>query len=80
MDAVLRRQLHQDFQIRRIAAVDALSYAANDVLYLHDLKARLDELLVREDRMAYAQACFDFLPYAGMLDVAGFNCETLFTH
>ena len=59
---------------------EQLKYAANDVLYLHDLKARLDELLVREDRMAYAQACFDFLPYAGMLDVAGFNCETLFTH
>lgn len=59
---------------------EQLKYAANDVLYLHDLKAHLDELLVREDRMAYAQACFDFLPYAGMLDVAGFNCETLFTH
>ena len=37
-------------------------YAASDVRYLHALKERLDERLEREDRVALAQACFDFLP------------------
>ena len=57
-----------------------LRYAANDVLYLHALKEKLDALLEREGRTAYAQACFDFLPQVGRLDVAGFDCETIFTH
>lgn len=57
-----------------------LNYAANDVLYLHRLKEKLDALLVREGRQEYAQACFGFLPHVGVLDIAGFCCETLFTH
>lgn len=57
-----------------------LNYAANDVLYLHRLKEKLDALLVREGRQEYAEACFGFLPHVGMLDIAGFCCETLFTH
>ena len=59
---------------------EQLKYAANDVLYLHSLKEKLDVLLEREGRKAYAQACFDFLPNVGKLDVAGFDCETIFTH
>ena len=39
-------------------------YAASDVRYLHALKEKLDERLEREDRVALAQACFDFLPRA----------------
>ena len=38
------------------------AYAAADVLYLHDLKQRLDTLLAREGRTHLAQACFEFLP------------------
>src|SRR5882724_3588281 len=37
-----------------------LSYAASDVLHLHGLKARLDQMLAREDRVPLAQACFRF--------------------
>ena len=37
-------------------------YAASDVRYLHQLKAILDERLIRENRMHLAQACFDFPP------------------
>src|SRR3954471_20966652 len=37
-------------------------YAASDVRYLHQLKERLDERMIREGRMELAQACFDFLP------------------
>jgi len=55
-------------------------YAASDVRYLHTLKARLDERLQREDRLALAQACFDFLPARAMLDIAGWNEQDIFAH
>jgi ribonuclease D len=55
-------------------------YAASDVRYLHALKDKLDERLQREDRMALAQACFDFLPARAMLDIAGWNEQDIFAH
>jgi ribonuclease D len=45
-----------------------LRYAASDVLYLHRLKAILDEMLEREGRQHLTQACFDFLPARAALD------------
>ena len=56
------------------------SYAASDVLHLHRLKTRLDEMLAREGRMALAQACFDFLPARARLDVAGWEDIDIFAH
>ena len=55
-------------------------YAASDVRYLHALKAKLDERLVREDRVALAQACFDFLPARALLDLAGWPEQDIFAH
>jgi ribonuclease D len=55
-------------------------YAASDVLYLHALKAKLDAMLVREGRMAAAEACFRFLPERARLDLAGFEDEDIFAH
>jgi ribonuclease D len=55
-------------------------YAASDVLYLHALKAKLDAMLVREGRMAAAQACFGFLAQRAQLDLAGFEDEDIFAH
>ncbi len=59
---------------------EQLKYAANDVLYLHALKEKLDALLAREGRTEMARACFDFLPHVGMMDIAGFECGTVFSH
>ncbi|MFM2129239.1 MAG: hypothetical protein RL477_785 [Pseudomonadota bacterium] len=57
------------------------TYAASDVLHLHVLKARLDEMLAREGRTALAQACFDFLPHRAALDLAGFGQgDDIFQH
>ncbi len=56
------------------------AYAAADVLNLHALKARLDEMLVREGRMDLARACFDFLPHRAALDVAGWEDVDIFAH
>jgi ribonuclease D len=55
-------------------------YAASDVRYLHALKEKLDERLVREDRVALAQACFDFLPARALLDLAGWASNDIFAH
>ena len=58
---------------------DQLSYAANDVLYLHAIRKALNTILVREDRMDLAQACFDFLPWRAKLDARGWP-EDVFSH
>jgi ribonuclease D len=55
-------------------------YAANDVLYLHALKAKLDRMLQREGRAAFAEACFRFLPVRAGLDLAGFEELDIFSH
>lgn len=55
-------------------------YAATDVRFLHALKEKLDERLVREKRVELAQACFDFLPYRAMLDIAGWPDQDIFAH
>jgi len=59
---------------------DQLAYAASDVLHLHALRARLDEMLVREGRDGLARACFDFLPHRALLDVAGWEEVDIFAH
>ena len=55
-------------------------YAASDVRYLHELKEKLDERLVRENRTELAQACFDFLPQRALLDLAGWAEQDIFAH
>jgi Ribonuclease D len=57
-----------------------LEYAASDVLFLHVIKARLDEMLAREGRTELAQACFDFLPTRSRLDLEGWEDVDIFAH
>ena len=48
-------------------------YAASDVLHLHKLKDALEAILIREDRLALAQRCFEFLPTRAELDLLGWD-------
>jgi ribonuclease D len=59
---------------------DQKRYAASDVLHLHALRAKLDEMLIREGRQQLAQACFAFLPTRAFLDLAGFENAEIFEH
>jgi ribonuclease D len=59
---------------------EQLAYAASDVLYLHALKARLDQMLAREGRTHLAAACFAFLPFRAELDLAGWDDQDIFQH
>jgi len=55
-------------------------YAANDVLYLHQLKSELDKLLTREGRQNIAEAAFAFLPVRAELDLLGWADVDIFAH
>ena len=59
---------------------EQLVYAASDVLHLHALKARLDQLLEREGRRRLAEACFAFLPERVELDLSGWDEPDIFAH
>jgi Ribonuclease D len=57
-----------------------LDYAASDVLYLHQLRDKLNAMLEREGRMEIAQSCFDFLPTRAQLDLEGWPEIDIFSH
>jgi len=59
---------------------EQVAYAASDVLHLHALRTRLDEILVREGRDGLARACFEFLPHRALLDVGGWEDSDIFAH
>jgi ribonuclease D len=59
---------------------EQLAYAASDVLHLHAVRARLDEMLAREGRIELSRACFTFLPHRALLDEAGWEDIDIFAH
>lgn len=69
---ISKQQQTSDWGAPELTAAQ-LDYAASDVLYLHQLKSVLVERLHREGRMDLAQACFDFLPARGQLDLMGWD-------
>jgi ribonuclease D len=63
-----------------ILSTEQLTYAGADVVYLHNLKEKLDALLVREERMEIAKACFEFLPYRAKFDLMVADTFDIFSH
>ena len=59
---------------------EQIDYAANDVLYLHEIKNKLDVMLKREDRKYLADACFNFLPTRSEFDLIGWQEKDIFQH
>lgn len=59
---------------------DQKLYAANDVLYLHKLKEKLDDMLAENGRSNLAKECFDFLQTRGTLDLNGWADIDIFAH
>ena len=58
---------------------EQINYAATDVIYLHDIKNKLDEILERQNRKQLVQACIEFLPTRVELDLRGWNND-IFSH
>ena len=59
---------------------EQIEYAGSDVLYLHQLKEKLDERLTREGRIELALATMAFIPSRAMIDLAGWPDEDIFAH
>ncbi len=56
-----------------------LKYCANDVIYLHEIQARLEEILIREKRINLYKDCLKFLKTRVDLDLAQFK-EDIWSH
>ncbi|TWB22763.1 ribonuclease D [Nitrospirillum amazonense] len=74
-----KQQQSSDWGAEELTA-EQLKYAASDVLYLHDIKAKFDAVLAREGRTELAQACFRFLPHRALLDLSGWDEPDIFAH
>jgi ribonuclease D len=59
---------------------EQLAYAASDVLHLHVIWAKLETLLIRENRLEIAKAAYAFLPTRAKLDLLGYVDPDLFAH
>ena len=55
-------------------------YASIDVLYLHQIKDKLDKILIRENRVKLAKSCFDFIKIRTDLDLSGWAEQDIFKH
>ena len=76
---ISKQQQSSDWGAEQLSKAQ-VEYAASDVLYLHRLRERLNEMLIREGRMELAQSCFDFLPTRAELDLAGWSESDIFAH
>ena len=56
-----------------------LEYAANDVIFLHEIKVQLENMLKREKRIDVFKKCISFLDTRVELDQKGFK-EDIFEH
>ena len=57
-----------------------IDYAASDVLHLHKIKIKLDDMLKKEGRFEDFQKCIEFLPTRAKLDLQGFSSVDIFSH
>ena len=58
---------------------EQISYAATDVMHLHGIMEKLEEILQRQNRKQLVKECIDFLPTRVELDLRGWNND-IFSH
>lgn len=76
---ISKQQQSSDWGAEKISEAQK-EYAASDVLYLHRLKAALDDMLAREGRAHLAEAAFGFLKTRAELDLLGWGEKDIFAH
>ncbi len=76
---ISKQQQSSDWGAEKLSKAQ-IDYAASDVLHLHKLRDKLNEMLIREGRMEVAQACYDFLPMRAKLDLLGWPDTDIFAH
>ena len=76
---IAKEKQTSDWGVKKLS-LSQQKYAATDVLYLHKLQSKLNEILIRENRIDLAQACFNFLEHRVQLDLSGWNDLDIFKH
>ena len=76
---ISKQQQSSDWGAKHLSKAQ-IEYAATDVLYLHALREKLNDVLKREDRFELANECFKFLPVRVVLDIKGWNAIDIFEH
>ncbi|MEK6733568.1 MAG: ribonuclease H-like domain-containing protein [Pseudomonadota bacterium] len=76
---ISKQQQSSDWGSKELTKEQKL-YAASDVIHLHKLRDKLNELLLRENRLELAQSCFNFIPKRAKLDLAGWGEVDIFAH
>lgn len=73
-----KTQQSSDWGLKELSE-EQKQYAASDVIYLHHIKEKLDQMLLRENRNEIAKKCFAFLETRVALDLGGWE-EDIFSH
>ena len=73
-----KAQQSSDWGLQKLSE-EQKQYAASDVIHLHQIKEKLDQMLVREGRLEMAKKCFAFLENRVELDLGGWE-EDIFSH
>jgi ribonuclease D len=76
---ISKQQQSSDWGTKHLSKAQ-IEYAATDVLYLHALREKLNDMLKRENRFELANECFKFLPVRAVLDIEGWNAVDIFEH
>ncbi len=75
---ISKKQQSSDWSNPNLSS-EQINYAATDVMYLHNIKEKLDEILKRQNRKQLVQSCIEFLPTRVELDLRGWNND-IFSH
>ena len=73
-----KAQQSSDWGLKELSE-EQKQYAASDVIHLHQIKEKLDQMLMRENRNEIAKKCFAFLETRVALDLGGWE-EDIFSH
>ena len=76
---ILKEEQTSDWGAKKLSTSQQ-NYAATDVLYLHKLQIKLNNILIRENRMHLAEECFKFLEHRVNLDLLGWSDMDIFKH
>ena len=75
---ISKKQQSSDWSNPNLSA-EQINYAATDVMYLHNIKDKLEQILERQNRKKLVQSCIEFLPTRVELDLRGWSND-IFSH
>jgi ribonuclease D len=76
----ISKQQQSSYWGKKELSNDQKDYAAKDVLYLHQIRKILEDMLRAEGYFDLARKAFDFLPTRAMLDLEGWAAVDIFSY